>query len=423
MPRPLALLGYYLCLLAAAPLAAQTPAAAPPSTAKPAAGASPTASTVLAQAWQTRVRLDTSRGRVTHVVLQGRTLFVQNDRAEVEAIDSETGRSLWAVIVGRPDFPSVPVAANSQQAVVANGSTLYALDRSTGGILWSRELKGSPSAGAAITDKRVYLPMLSGALEGYMLVPKTAVDRAPLIFFGNGSSEAPPLVADSRLMWGTTAANVYIDALTSSNNRVRFVAGGPVTGRLAYRSPRVFFTSVDGFVYAIDEARGTKLWEFSAGGSIRQPPVAIGDALYVVADAGGMWKLAGNTGAQVWFVPGVTQFVAASSYRIYAADQLGQMLVLDGATGARQGLFNTIALPIKYRNRENDRVYLGTSSGYLACFHEVGLPQPLDHTPPSAKKPESAMPKKKAATAPAAAAATEPAAEPPPANMADPFAK
>jgi hypothetical protein len=272
-------------------------------------------------------------------------------------------------------------------------------------VQWTRELKGAPSAGPAISDKRLYVPMLSGALEAYMLLPKTAVDRAPLIFFGNGASEAPPLVSDTRLMWGSNKGNVYIDQLASSANRVRFIAGGPVIGRLAYRSPRVFLTSLDGFAYAIDEISGRKLWQFSLGGPVRQPPIAIGDALYVVADAGGMWKLAQDTGLQQWFVPGVSQFVSASATRIYAVDLLGQLLVLDGATGARQGLLDTISLPIKYRNRESDRIFLGTPTGFLSCFHEVGLPQPLDHTPP-AKKAETATKKKPAAPA-------EPAAEPP----------
>jgi outer membrane protein assembly factor BamB len=371
----------------------------------------------LVQAWQTRARLDSSRARLSQLVLQGNTLFVQSDRADVEAIDAETGRSLWSVIVGNPNYPSVPVAAFAQHVAVANGSMLYVLDRSTGGVQWTRQLKGSPCAGPAINADRVYLPMLSGALEAYMLVPKTAVDRAPLIFFGHGSAEAPPLVSDARLMWGTRSGNVYIDALTSSTNRVRFIAGGAVVGQLAYRSPHIFFTALDGFVYAVDEIHGGKLWEFSLGGPSRQAPVAIGDMVYAVSDAGGMCKLAADSGAQQWFVPGVKQFLAASANRVYAADLLGQLLVLDSATGTQQALYDTIALTTKYLNRDTDRVYLGNASGYLSCFHEAGLSQPLNHAPP-AKKTDTAPAKKKPA-----AAATEGAAEPPAAKGEDPFAK
>jgi outer membrane protein assembly factor BamB len=428
MSRLPALVGLCLTLLAALPAVAQdaatddppAAAAAPAAAAQPKAPPPPTpAQTALVQAWQTRARLDSSRARLSHLVLQGNTLFVQSNRADVEAIDAETGRSLWSVIVGNPLWPSVPVAAFGQHVAVANGSALYVLDRSTGGVQWIKQLKGSPSTGPAITADRVYLPMLSGALEVYMLVPKTAVDRAPLIFFGHGAAEAPPLVSDSRLMWGTRSGNVYIDALTNSTNRVRFVAGGPVVGRLAHRSPRVFFTSLDGFVYAIDELHGGKIWEFSLGGPSRQPPVAIGDSLYTVSDAGGMWKLAADSGSQQWFAPGVKQFLAASATRVYAADLLGQMLVLDIATGAQQGLYDTIALSTKYLNRDTDRVYLAGANGYLSCFHEAGQSQPLSHAP-AAKKPDAAPVKKKPA-----AAAAEPAegAEAPAAKADDPFAK
>ncbi|HEY5315490.1 MAG TPA: PQQ-binding-like beta-propeller repeat protein [Pirellulales bacterium] len=420
MPRLPALLGLCLTLLAALPAVAQTadPASAPPATAKPTVPPPTPAQTALVQAWQTRARLDSSRARLSHLVLQGNVLFAQSDRADVEAIDAETGRSLWNVIVGNANYPSVPVAAFGQHVAVVNGSTLYALDRSTGGVQWTRQLKGSPSAGPAITADRVYLPMLSGALEVYMLAPKTAVDRAALIFFGQGATEAPPLVSESRLMWGTRAGNVYIDALTNSTNRVRFVAGGPVVGRLAHRSPRIFFASLDGFVYAIDDLHGNKLWQFALGGPSRQPPVAVGESLYVVADSGGMWKVAADSGTQQWFVPGVRQFLAASASRIYASNLLGQLLVLDSATGSQQALYDTIALPIKYLNRDTDRVYLGNSNGYLSCFHEAGLSQPLGHTAPPAKQADTAAVKKK----PAAAAANA-AADPPAAKADDPFAK
>lgn len=388
-------------LLLAGPSLADEPAAPPasqPAAAAPASRA-PAAATPLVQAWQTRARIDSTRGRINHLVLDGNVLFVQSDQSELEALDSETGRSLWSVIVGHQKFPTVPVAASAQHVAVPNGSKLYMLDRMTGGVQWVRELKGVPSAGGIMTKDRIYLPMVSGALESYVLAPKNALERAPLIFFGHGAAAAAPLASETKLMWGTDAGNVYIDALVSSANRVRFQAGGPIYGRLAYQAPRVFFTSLDGFVYAIDESHGTKLWQLSLGGPSRQPPVVVGDSLYAVVDSGGLRKLTAATGIEQWFAPGVKQFVAASNARVYAADELGNLAVFDAATGSRLAAFEAINLPIKYLNRDSDRIYMASPTGYVTCFHESALSQPVSHIPLPAKKAEPAPRRRPAAAA------------------------
>jgi outer membrane protein assembly factor BamB len=375
----------------------------------------------LDQAWATRVRVDYVSARITHVTLTSGLLLVQNSRAGLEAIDAETGRSLWSTVMGRPTHPSIAATANAQFVTVANGSQLYALERSTGVLSWTAAVKGSPSCGGAMTADRVYVPMLSGAIESYKLVRTDAVERAPVIFFGSGAAESPPLATGTHLMWGTNKGNVYIDGATSSSNRVRFIAGGSITGAVAYRSPRVFATSLDGHAYALDETSGAKLWQFSGGSPIREQPVSIGDVVYVTTDAGGLYQLAADAGSSRWFVPGITHFVAASAKRVYAADRIGRIFILDAASGARLGMLPTELLPIQPTNIHTDRMYLGTRTGYLACFHERGLVQPINQDPPPPKKEEKSSKKKAAEPSAEEAPAEQPAA--PPADANNPFAK
>ncbi len=380
----------------------------------------------LHQAWATQLAVAGGRGRLEQFVLQAGGLFAQTNVAMVQALDPETGRSLWATQVGNPNFPSVPVTANSEFVAAVNGSRLYLLKRSDGAIVLEKSLSGSPSTGGAITADYVYVPMYSGALDRYKLNPKNAVERAPLLFYGQGAAMAPPLVSVSHLMWGTDRGHVYIDGLSNSSNRIRFHVNGPVTAGLAYHPPLVFAGSEDHYAYAIDETTGVKAWDFYAGSPIRHPPVSIGEALYVIPDAGGMTRLTASTGKVEWYAPGVHQFVAASATRLYVTNLPGQMYVLDAKTGTRLAMLPTELLTVKLINTQSDRIYLATASGLTECLREYSQVQPLNYVPqPKKVEKTGPVPKKaKEAEAPKeeGAEAEKPAMEAPAAKD-DPFAK
>ena len=138
----------------------------------------------LARAWFTQVRIDPARSRVTEMRFVGRTdrqpdtLFVQTDRAAVYAINAETGQTLWTRIVGRPDHPTMPVGANRELVSVINGTTLYVMDRADGRLLWSARVDGVPVAGVVMSDRRAFVPMLSGQVVAYRLKKQESVDDA-----------------------------------------------------------------------------------------------------------------------------------------------------------------------------------------------------------------------------------------------------
>ena len=125
----------------------------------------------LTRPWFTQIQMDRARARITHVVLDSGTLFVQTDRAMMHAVDAETGQTLWAEQVGRRGHPSFASVANEYFVVVINGSYLYVLNRENGKLLWKIQLEGTPGAGAAMSQRRVYVPMISGLVVSYVLEP------------------------------------------------------------------------------------------------------------------------------------------------------------------------------------------------------------------------------------------------------------
>lgn len=341
----------------------------------------------LARAWATQIELDPARGRVAHVSLQAGLLLVQTDQATLHVLDAETRHTLWVGHVGLPGAVTSPPAANDKYVVSTNGSVLYLFDRRTGTVLWTRKMPSVPSTGAALSKSRIYVPQVSGMVSTFRL-PAPNREETPaeqrfkdnaLNYTGKGIAFQPPIVTRSSVVWGTDAGNIYSVTPDELLAVFRFKCRDAVLGSLMYREPYIYAASRDGYVYALRDQKGFSRWQVSIGKPIAQTPMAADDGVYVVPETGGIYKLALDTGEQIWASRGVFQFLSASPTRLYTADAKGQLLILDAKSGAHLGVIATQGSTIKLFNRENDRVYLLTPTGLVQCLHEVGLKEPAWH--------------------------------------------
>lgn len=378
----------------------------------------------LTRPWFAQVELDQSRGRVTNVIFRGGVLYVQTDRAMVHAIDAETGKTLWSNRVGRPDHPSMTPDALGGLLAVVNGSRLYLVDRYNGKMIHEIKIKEAPGAGPALSSKRVYVPMVSGMVVAYPLsviddpkrkaeqeddakqededktAPdlKKSIDEPPLHCRSYGRAVIQPLVTrddagGEYTVWPTDLGYVNFgridrETINAFVIKFRLETHARISSQPGYLPPDpkmlgdsglVFAVSGDGFVYAVKEENGNTLWRFSTGEPIVNSPAVIGDHVYVATQLGGMYCLESKTGKNLWFSPGVVQFVAASGDRVYAADRLGRILILDAANGARLDRLHTENGTIKLTNTDTDRIYLINRKGLIQCLREEELTKPIMH--------------------------------------------
>ena len=384
----------------------------------------------LTRPWFAQVQLDRSRARVRYVVLHEDTLYVQTDRAMVHAIDAETGKTVWARHVGRSNHPSMAPGLSRDLLVVVNGSRMYVCNRHNGDLLQEIRIDSAPGAGAAVSQERAYVPMVDGLVMAFRLEPLTdglrelgKVEKEP--------SEEQKVIAEEIRRENLRLRQEYIPPLacrsigralvqplvTSENEGEEFVAWPTDRGylnigwvdrrrdnhfELKYRletdagiaampsylppdpgisadSGIIFGASRDGFVHAIEERSGDSLWRFSTGEPILEPAVVVDQRVYVATQPGGMHCLDAKTGGEVWWAPQIVRFVSASKQRVYAADKLGRILILNIKTGARLDTLEAGALPIKLSNYRTDRLYLATDTGLIQCLHEVELSEPIRH--------------------------------------------
>ena len=398
----------------------------------------------LARPWFTQVELDRGRGRLCDLVLHRGILYAQTDNAVIHAIDAETGRTLWWKRVGLPSHPSMTPGLNHKRLAVINGSRVYVLDRLNGDLLYEKEVQGAPGAGAALSTQRVYIPMTTGMILAYRLDPldedsdgseKVEEQSAlatgapfeldqeedlrieqksvpPLFCQSYGKALVQPLVTrenaqEECVVWPTDRGILNFGRIDRTKEdhltiMYRLETGAEIVGRPAFVSPDpevaddsglILTASRDGFVYAVRETTGKRVWRFSVGEPIIESPAVIADRVYVTAQLGGMYCLEAKTGKSLWFAPNMVQFVAASKARVYATDRIGRLIVLDARSGAPLDAIATENIPIKLLNTETDRIYLADDRGLIQCLREIELSEPIAHVvdrkpaEPAAEKP------------------------------------
>jgi outer membrane protein assembly factor BamB len=418
----------------------------------------------LTRPWFTQAQVDPARARLTHVVLDAGTLFAQTDQAVLQAIDAETGQTLWAEEVGRRGHPSFAPAANQYYVAVVNGSFLYVLNRVNGKLLWQTQLQGAPGAAAALSEDRVYVPMVDGMVTSYLLEPakdpleelgmtreqmelspedKKALEAErreairlsqeyvpPLSCKSYGRAFVQPLVTGRTedaeyVAWPTDRGFMFVGYISQLENhfaiRYRLETGAGIAARPAYSpanpkilpdSGLIYAASRDGYVYAITEKGGESLWRFSTADPIVEPAIVIGETVYAVTQPGALHCLDAKSGTEKWWTYQVAQFVAASKDRVYALDKLNRILVLSAASGARLDVIPAEGFDLVMRNSQTDRIYLATSAGLIQCLHEVELPEPIVHVQAPQAPPEKSAPKEEAAKQPEAEPQAAPAANP-----------
>ncbi len=386
----------------------------------------------LVRSWFAQAEVDPARAHVCDMALYEGTLYVESSRANVTALDAETGHRLWAKIIGRPDFPSQPLAVAGDFLAVINGSQLYVANRYNGDILYERKIDGSPNGPPAVSDKFAFVPTAATSILAYRLEPladpskeyttekkdlseeeKQAAETArrenirlrqdyirAVVCQSNGRSYVAPLVTrqnrqEELIAWPSdrgalSLARIDHGDLTIMPLKYELKTDAAILAKLAYRLPNpdpkvrgdagvIFATSTNGYVYAVSEVRGDLLWKFPTSGPVYQPPAVIENRVYVVTQLGGLFCCDTKLGKQLWTAPDISQFIAASKQRVYAADRAGRTEVLDANTGALLDFLPTELLPQKLLNTETDRLYLATDRGLVQCLHEIEQSQPLVH--------------------------------------------
>ena len=321
--------------------------------------------------------------KVDQYTLPETRIYLLTSDGAVKAIDGDSGETRWATTIGDPRQPSIGVGASNQHVAAVNGTKVYCLEAETGKVLWSAQCRFAVASSPTVTDERIYVPLFNGRMESFSIADRGLVPHS-LIAPGDGT--ARPLVTEKTVAWATNRGHLNVASRFVSKPGVAYQlrSDDAIVCQPAFKDGLFFVTSLDGFVYAVDEDRGSVVWQISTGYRISQTPIPLGNHVFVINEKQELYKIDAKTGANApgWDKPlnGIKRFVGAGKTNLYVLDNLGQLKVLSQDSGVVISSVDFGSVQSVVHNLQTDRIYVASGRGVISCIREISSPIPHFHS-------------------------------------------
>jgi outer membrane protein assembly factor BamB len=216
-------------------------------------------------------------------------LYISNlEPGQVQALDAETGRSVWRhPLPGRSE--SSPVVVGDKVVMGCECGTLFALDKDTGRTIWETDLGGEIKGAPALSEGILYIGAYGGTVSAIRLNDgsvKWQANAQSAALGGAGNFYATPTVAFDRVYVGNTDGRMYsfekqTGKIAWTKSTGDYVYAAAVAADTAKTPPTVYFGSYDGTFYALDARSGKERWSQPGGGAISGAASLIGDVVYI----------------------------------------------------------------------------------------------------------------------------------------------
>ncbi|MGZ4399467.1 MAG: outer membrane protein assembly factor BamB family protein [Gaiellaceae bacterium] len=227
--------------------------------------------------------------------------------------------------------------------------TLFALDASTGKLVWKRPAGRCTAASPAISEGVVFMTYLNrppcnargGRLDGEVVAFAARHGRV-LWRRRIGPSESSPLVVGRRLYVGDWNGKVW--ALDRRDGHVlwSFQAGGAIKGAIAVTGRRLYAGSYDHYLYALDALKGRMIWRSGSQQRLGNPgtfystPALAYGRVYIGSTDGKMYSYGATSGRLIWSQSTggyVYSSPAVWNDRVFAGSYGHDFYAFDAATG------------------------------------------------------------------------------------------
>ncbi|MEM9352983.1 MAG: PQQ-binding-like beta-propeller repeat protein [Planctomycetota bacterium] len=323
--------------------------------------------------WRTQAVVDAYQRRMVDWRLAGDRLYATSSSGTVTAIDAVTGAELWVSNNGRANLVTSGVGTNGDVVAMVNGSRLYVLDAGDGHVRWQRDLDGIPIGAPAVTDKQVFVALVTGLVEGYDLAAPRAT---PWFYQSSGSIYADAQLLGGVVAWPNDLGAVYVADAEQARVKFRLATDGEVRAAPSGRDNYLYIASTDHNVYCMEEDRRRLVWDYATGYPIEERPAVINDRVYVASREPRLHALRAKDANPVWTAEGVSRFAAVGGEFVYGLTNESQLVAL-----TKDGGVPVAGLPLDREqtclpNDKTDRLYVVNEDGYVQCLHPAGASTP-----------------------------------------------
>jgi len=196
------------------------------------------------------------------------------------ALNGTTGALLWSYTTGNWIYSS-PTVANGVVYIGSYDYNVYALNATTGAVLWSfntGDFGGYIDSAPAVANGVVYVANQAGDVDALNAATGTELwNYSALTTF-----ESSPAVADGLVYVGAAGSVGIEHALSAATGQQvwSFQTGASVNAASSVANGVIFVPSEDDTLYALNAATGTELWSYTTGGYLTSQPVIVNGMVY-----------------------------------------------------------------------------------------------------------------------------------------------
>ncbi|MBV9864182.1 MAG: PQQ-binding-like beta-propeller repeat protein [Abitibacteriaceae bacterium] len=330
----------------------------------------------------------------SHLVRDGNTLYVTTMGGDLVALNPATGKEKWRFKTGGAVFSTPHLADDSvgQRPVrtIYFGSAdhfIYAVNAVTGKLRWKTPTEGAVFASAATAQGIVCIASVDTKIYGLNMNNGKVIWTAQ----GEGMYQSQATTDGQRFFVGGwdnyfRALDVKTGHELWKNKFGRSFYYSPAIGSPTVGEGKVFVTSNDGLMHAMDAATGQVIWEVGPllYGDLKEPASAslgYSGPLYhdghiynaSLTDKGYVFCFDAATGKKLWDTPtGSVIYDSSCAYgagNVYVGSVDGTFSAIRISDGAMQwqyrlGPGHVLDSPAT----DNDHVYIGSMSGKVTAL-------------------------------------------------------
>lgn len=225
------------------------------------------------------------------------TVFALTSDGVLSSYNAATGVAGWSEqLPGQYAFSSPPTASKGILYVggAGSGGTLYAIDESSGALVWTNGVENGDSSSPAVSAQGVYV---SYPCQVYDFDPASGA----MLWHYNGGCEGgggrTPVLAGGKLYVRDPPTDTVFDAADGSTLGSFTSAFAP-----AVTATTAFTLTGDGALNWIDLQSGATKFSFTGDGSLVTPPIVIDQQVVVGSSSGNLYALDTSSAVLQWQV-------------------------------------------------------------------------------------------------------------------------
>jgi outer membrane protein assembly factor BamB len=228
-------------------------------------------------------------------------VFAVNGSGLLRAFDAATGSVIWNVqLPGQFVFSAPPTVSDGviYTSGAGSGGTVYAVNASSGAVLWTKPVANGDKSSPAVTADGVYVSYTCPNV--YKLNPTTGALIWQFSTGCSGGGGRTPALYNGRL-YVRDFSDVILDSQTGT-----VVGNYNAKNTPAFSGSRGFFLNGPhsfgsfGTLQARDVNTNSVLWNFSGDGTLQSAVLVVNDYVYVGSAQGRLYAVDAATGQQVW---------------------------------------------------------------------------------------------------------------------------